>query len=476
MPTDCKAWKELGIKQNGVYPIKPDSGPAFQVYCDMETDGGGWAVFQRRQDGSVDFYRGWTDYENGFGQTIRMREERVKTIMVCPDVRPQACPPDIIDCKSLFEDGNTTSGVYTVNPDGGTPFEVYCDMETDGGGWTVFQGRQDGSVYFYRNWTDYENGFGDLTGEFWLGLSKIHRLTKEGSNTLRVDLEDFDDNTTYANYSTFNVITIDEGEGSYCMADCTGNKHEPSLYIRTCCNSSNLGQTIRKREGRVKTIMVCPDVRPQACPPLNCKGLFEDGNTTSGVYTVNPDGGTPFEVYCDMETDGGGWTVFQRRQDGSVDFYRYWTDYENGFGDLTGEFWLGLSKIHRLTKEGSNTLRVDLGDFEGNTTYANYSTFNISDGSTEYILTVGGYSGTAGDSLAYHNGSRFSTKDNDNDDLSRGNCAQSYTGAWWYHTCYHSSLNGQYFDTSTSSDQGIKWWSWKTTTLQFSEMKTRRNN
>ena len=79
-----------------------------------------------------------------------------------------------------------------------------------------------------------------------------------------------------------------------------------------------------------------------------------------------------------METDGGGWTVFQRRQDGSVDFYRYWTDYENGFGNLTGEFWLGLSKIHRLTKEGSNTLRVDLGDFEGNTAYANYSTFNVS--------------------------------------------------------------------------------------------------
>ena len=63
------------------------------------------------------------------------------------------------------------------------------------------------------------------------------------------------------------IVTIDEGEGSYCMTDCTGYKHEPSLYIRTCCTISNLGQTIRMREGRVKTIMVCPDVRPQACPP-----------------------------------------------------------------------------------------------------------------------------------------------------------------------------------------------------------------
>uniref|UniRef100_A0A1X7TKD5 Fibrinogen C-terminal domain-containing protein n=1 Tax=Amphimedon queenslandica TaxID=400682 RepID=A0A1X7TKD5_AMPQE len=133
--------------------------------------------------------------------------------------------------------------------------------------------------------------------------------------------------------------------------------------------------------------------------PTDCKAWKELGIKQNGVYPVKPDNGPAFQVYCDMETDGGGWTVFQRRQDGSVDFYRYWTDYQNGFGDLTGEFWLGLSKIHRLTKEGSNTLRVDLGDFEGNTTYANYSTFSVSDGSTEYILTVGGYSGAAGDGL-----------------------------------------------------------------------------
>ena len=116
-----------------------------------------------------------------------------------------------------------------------------------------------------------------------------------------------------------------------------------------------------------------------------------------------------------METDGGGWTVFQRRQDGSVDFYRNWTDYENGFGNLTGEFWLGLGKINRLTKEQSNTLRVDLGDFDGNTRYAQYTTFSVGSSTTEYTLTVGGYSGTAGDNLVGHNGRKFSTRDNDND-------------------------------------------------------------
>ncbi|XP_019856541.1 PREDICTED: fibrinogen C domain-containing protein 1-like isoform X1 [Amphimedon queenslandica] len=206
--------------------------------------------------------------------------------------------------------------------------------------------------------------------------------------------------------------------------------------------------------------------------PIDCKEWKNSGFKRSGVYLIKPDNnGLPFQVYCDMETDGGGWTVFQRRQDGSVDFYKYWTDYENGFGDLTGEVWLGLSKIYRLTKEGSNTLRVDLEDFEGNTAYANYSTFSISNASTDFILKVGDYnSGSAEDSMTGHNGRKFSTRDRDND----GNdCAQTFTGAWWYTRCYFSNLNGQYFNSSTTNRQGIIWVTWRLITLKFTEMKSR---
>ena len=179
-----------------------------------------------------------------------------------------------------------------------------------------------------------------------------------------------------------------------------------------------------------------------------------------------------------METDGGGWTVFQRRQDGSVDFYRNWTDYENGFGNLTGEFWLGLGKINRLTKEQSNTLRVDLGDFDGNTSYAQYTTFSVGNSTTEYRLTVGEYSGTAGDSLARHNGVKFSTRDNYNENLFLGNCAQRYHGAWWFNWCYNSHLNGRYYHNPfLSSEKGIIWVTWKGPyySLKFTEMKTRHN-
>ena len=116
-----------------------------------------------------------------------------------------------------------------------------------------------------------------------------------------------------------------------------------------------------------------------------------------------------------MNTDGVGWTVIQRRKDGSVDFYRDWAEYKNGFGSLTGEFWLGNDKIYRLTASGNTVLRVDPEDWSENRAYARY----------------GSYSGTAGDSLAYHNGSYFTTKDKDND-WDDGNCTQTWHGAWWY--------------------------------------------
>jgi ficolin len=92
-------------------------------------------------------------------------------------------------------------------------------------------------------------------------------------------------------------------------------------------------------------------------------------------------------------TPGRAWTVFQRRVDGSVDFYRNWTDYKNGFGNLNGEFWLGLDKIHRLTASGENVLRVDLETFENETAYAVYKSFFVGDENEAYLLNASDYSG-----------------------------------------------------------------------------------
>ena len=120
------------------------------------------------------------------------------------------------------------------------------------------------------------------------------------------------------------------------------------------------------------------------------------------MYTISRDGGKPIQVLCDMITDGGGWTVFQRRLDGSVEFYLDWKSYKNGFGDLKGEFWLGNDNLHRLTATDDTILRVDLEDFDGNKAYDEYTTFKVADEADKYRLLIGGYSGTAGDSMAFH--------------------------------------------------------------------------
>ena len=177
-----------------------------------------------------------------------------------------------------------------------------------------------------------------------------------------------------------------------------------------------------------------------------------------------------------METDGGGWTVFQRRINGTQNFYLNWADYVRGFGDVSGEFWLGLGKMHRLTP-GATELRVDLADFERNLRYAKYNTFRIGDSESKFSLTVSGYSGTAGDSLATHNNQKFSTKDQDNDDPSGRHCAQLYTGAWWYNNCHQSNLNGVYYMGPNSlTSKGVVWGHWKGHhySLKVTEMKVRR--
>ena len=172
----------------------------------------------------------------------------------------------------------------------------------------------------------------------------------------------------------------------------------------------------------------------------------------------------------------GQWEVIQRRLDGSVDFYRNWTSYVDGFGDPDGEYWLGLKNIHCLTSRAECTqLKVSLTDFDGVKKFATYSFFSVGNAGTKYRLNVGGYAGTAGDSLGGHNGTAFTTFDQKND-MSSSNCAVTYRGAWWYTNCHSSNLNGQYLSGGHASyADGVKWQLFKGYhySLKYTAMKIR---
>ncbi|XP_033639015.1 ryncolin-1-like [Asterias rubens] len=210
----------------------------------------------------------------------------------------------------------------------------------------------------------------------------------------------------------------------------------------------------------------------------SCLEMYQAGYSINGLYTIFPssvpDG---LQVYCDMETDGGGWIVFQRRQDGSVDFDRTWADYQSGFGDLQNEFWLGNDILRDLTGSGQWQLRINMEDWQSNTAWASYGQFAVT--GDKYTLQVGSYDAqsTEGDSMAWHDGQSFTTKDQNNDAGSGYNCAEGYEGAWWFKACFRAHLNGKYYPQGeVSYAQGIQWYSWKGWyySLKKCSMKTRQ--
>uniref|UniRef100_A0A8C8RGV2 Fibrinogen C-terminal domain-containing protein n=1 Tax=Pelusios castaneus TaxID=367368 RepID=A0A8C8RGV2_9SAUR len=209
----------------------------------------------------------------------------------------------------------------------------------------------------------------------------------------------------------------------------------------------------------------------------NCKELLARGNIMSDWYTIYPhDDCKAMTVLCDMDTDGGGWIVFQRRVDGSIDFFRDWNSYKRGFGSRLSEFWLGNDNIHLLTSLGTNELRIDLMDFDYNSQHAKYASFKIAQETEKYQLILGAYvNGNAGDSLTTHNNMSFTTRDRDNDQYS-GNCAASFKGGWWYQACHWANLNGLYLKGAHESyADGVNWKTSKGHKYSFkvSEMKFR---
>ncbi|KAJ8279015.1 hypothetical protein COCON_G00060810 [Conger conger] len=199
-----------------------------------------------------------------------------------------------------------------------------------------------------------------------------------------------------------------------------------------------------------------PTASPLGFPPpqgtLSSDGPFRDcyqvrqaGYSTSGMYLLKVDGSERLiQAWCEHGLDNGGWTVFQRRKDGSVNFFRNWENYKKGFGNIDGEYWLGLENIFNMAKQVDYRLLVELEDWVGKKVYAEYSSFHLEPESESYRLRLGTYQGNAGDSLSSHNGKQFTTLDRDKDAFS-GNCAHFHKGGWWYNACGQTNLNGVWY-------------------------------
>ncbi|XP_065178002.1 sushi, von Willebrand factor type A, EGF and pentraxin domain-containing protein 1-like isoform X3 [Sycon ciliatum] len=187
----------------------------------------------------------------------------------------------------------------------------------------------------------------------------------------------------------------------------------------------------------------------------NCREVLDGGHTQSGLYPVRG-----LSLWCDMDTDGGGWFVFQRRN-GTLNFNRTYEEYRTGFGRPDGEFWYGMVPLRRHLQGSLSDLRIVVEAFNGVTAYAEYGIFRLGGSKKQYSLIIGEYTGTAGDSLdniaPTHAGAKFSAYDRDGDGAST-NCARDFGGAWWYSdVCIGSNLNGVYKLPTQPPPYGLTW-------------------
>jgi len=410
------------------------------------------------------------------------------------------------DCQSLQTAGIAKNGEYTIWINGILPTVVYCDMVTDGGGWTVFQRRVDGNTNFYRGWNEYKRGFGNKSSEFWLGLDAIHALTKKGDISLRVDMKTVSGSKYYARYQQFKIGSESSNYQLYVSGysgsagdQLNYNSGRPfstkdrdhDTWQAGSCAVSNKGAwwykhcTLTSLNTLYTKIQTHPYLYWYGIPVLiftemkirgkkDCQTLLLEGNQIDKEYIIWINGLTPITIYCDMHTDKGGWNVIQRRVDGTVNFDRTWSEYKKGFGSKTGNFWQGLDVIHKLTQNGVS-LRIDVKDLNGQSWYAKYRIFKVGTAAVNYKLEISGYTGDAGDSLSYHSGMAFSTKNADHDTW-EANCATRSRGGWWFKDCFHSSLNAPYPVGSGGLYQQLTWLNdLGYGRISFSEMKFREN-
>ncbi|PIK58525.1 hypothetical protein BSL78_04549 [Apostichopus japonicus] len=282
-------------------------------------------------------------------------------------------PKDCRDVKSQCSTSNS-SGVYIIKPDGfEEPFEVYCNNDVGGGGWTVIQRRDSSSVNFNRSWSQYQHGFGFLSTDFWLGNEKLSYLTNQADYELRVDIELSNGASFFTTYSGFRIT--DEW-GQYQITHVGGIESNAETSIATCPTNMIYG-TYRCQA-------TCED--PNERSGCNSDSVGSEGCTCpAGFLMQGSDCINASECGCFVTEANLVIPVFQRRTDGSTSFYQNWAAYKEGFGD-SRNLWLGNEKLHYLTTQKTYKLRFEITTSSGSAKYAEYPEFQIDSESSNYTM------------------------------------------------------------------------------------------
>ncbi|XP_071835848.1 uncharacterized protein [Apostichopus japonicus] len=455
-PRDCKEVLNACTSTHntsGVYLIKPEGYPEpFEVYCDNEFNNGGWTVLQRRRLDSVNFNRNWQDFKNGFGflgSEFWIGNEKLAFLT------------NQKNYQLRFEFENAAGQSYYVTYD---QFRISDE-------WGQYQlssvGTYGGTAESQLEWCATNKIFSNETCE-----RRCDDPDACISSTSRTELEkcvcvgDYmiqDENCIPQNQCSCFVAdkgtVLINGE-SYINSDCTrrSNCSNNQLMVEDSYHCSD-DATCDVRDGVRRCY--CIDgyegdgvTCTRKAVPKDCHELYVDGSK-DGVYTIYPDGSpNGIQVFCEMESNGGGWTVIQRRSSAAVDFYRTWAEYKTGFEDPVGDRWLGNDYIHAITNQKEYSLRIDLKDSSSSSYYALYSSFSISDDADKYRLSIGSYSGDTGyDAMSYHNNKQFSTRGEDNDGWSDFDCAEKHRGAWWFGYYYHCASTYSYCRSNCPSHE-----------------------
>uniref|UniRef100_A0A2C9KRE4 Fibrinogen C-terminal domain-containing protein n=1 Tax=Biomphalaria glabrata TaxID=6526 RepID=A0A2C9KRE4_BIOGL len=307
-------------------------------------------------------------------------------------------------------------------------------------------------------------------------LSILRQMVNSLEDDLRTNKQSLQSITDEVNTKKENINQLNEDlksnkQNIQNITEDVNTNRQNIMNINKVLNTSQqsmskLETDLKKQLTNLSTTLTSIKEEIEKVPPVFCREIISTHNRVI-VKLISG-----LKVMCDTKTDGGGWIIFQRRINGSVDFYRDWKEYRDGFGDYNiGEFYLGNENIFSLTSTGQYDLRIDL-EFNNTKYFAQYENFKVLSETEKYKLKIGKYSGNAGDNLSYHNNMFYTTFDRDKYVDSHDNCAEYSSGAWWYSSCHSSNLNGQWGRTSP---KGMNWGilTGSSNSVSFTEMKIR---